>query len=502
MDSTIRKLAPGVSPSGASGWMSSAGMAAFGDCGGMDAGISLRPSVKGKPGHTCMNIIIVGAGEIGRYLASKLSQQSHNISLIDKDAARVAELEQSIDAKLIHGNGASVEDLAQADLGECELFLALTSSNTANLMSASIAKALGVAKVISRVHPGLQREEWLFDFKGHFGIDHLFSSERLTAIELAKYVNNPDSIEIEELARGRIELQQLRVGETADVCGLSLRKLAAPHGIRLAMITRAGRHAVPSADSVLEAGDVVTIFGEPRRLRDFARRLQGSQPRRERLRVVIFGGDEYGFTLAQMLESVDCSVRIFEKDPALCARLANRLADTTVIRADATVAAELEEEQVGQADFFIGTSPQDEDNVMSCLQAHTLGVKNCLTVIHRADYAAAISASGHHLGIRAAVSPREATRKEIQRFITSDRYHVMKNLEGAKLIEIRVGKGSIAAGHMVHEVAWPQATVLVGHLRGIHAEVPGADTVLMAGDHLYAVVAHDSLKAFVRLLEE
>jgi trk system potassium uptake protein TrkA len=448
-----------------------------------------------------MNIIIVGAGEIGRYLASTLSQEAHNISVIEKDAALAQDLEQSIDAKVIHGNGASVEDLVEADVGECGLFLSLTSSNTANLMSASMAKNMGVAKVISRVHPGLQREEWLFDFKGHFGIDHLFSSERLTAIELAKYVRNPDSIEIEELARGRIELQQLKVGGAADACGLSLRKLGAPAGIRLAMVSREGEHFVPDAESVLQAGDVVTIFGEPRKLRDFAVRLQGRQPRKERLRVVIFGGNEYGFTLAQMLESLDCSVRIFERDAALCEKIANRLVNTTVIHADATVVAELQEEQVGEADFFIGTSSDDEDNVMSCLQAHTLGAKNCLTLIHRADYAAAISASGHHLGIRAAVSPREATRKEIQRFITTDRYHVLRNLVGAALIEIRVGKGSIAAGHMVHEVAWPAGVVLVGQLRGIHAEVPGPDAVLLAGDHLYAVVAHGVLKSFVKLLE-
>jgi trk system potassium uptake protein TrkA len=449
-----------------------------------------------------MNIIIVGAGEIGRYLASKLSQEAHNISVIEKDAALAQDLEQSIDAKVIHGNGASVENLVEADVGECGLFLSLTSSNTANLMSASMAKSMGVAKVISRVHPGLQREEWLFDFKGHFGIDHLFSSERLTAIELAKYVRNPDSIEIEELARGRIELQQLKVGAAADACGLSLRKLSAPAGIRLAMVSREGKHFVPDAETVLQAGDVVTIFGEPRKLRDFAGRLQGRQPRKERLRVVIFGGNEYGFTLAQMLESLDCSVRIFERDAALCEKIANRLVNTTVIHADATVVAELEDEQVGEADFFIGTSADDEDNVMSCLQAHTLGAKNCLTLIHRADYAAAISASGHHLGIRAAVSPREATRKEILRFITTDRYHVLRNLEGAGLIEIRVGKGSIAAGHMVHEVAWPAGVVLVGHLRGIHAEVPGPDAVLLAGDHLYAVVAQGALKSFVKLLEE
>lgn len=449
-----------------------------------------------------MNIIIVGAGEIGRYLASVLSQETHNISVIEKDATLAAELEQSIDAKVIHGNGSSVEDLVEADVGECDLFLGLTSSNTANVMSASMAKSMGVAKVISRVHPGLQREEWLFDFKGHFGIDHLFSSERLTAIELAKYVRNPDSLAIEELARGRIELQQVRVGQKANACGMTLRKLAAPSGIRLAMVSRGGKHFVPDADTVLDAEDVVTIFGEPRKLRDFSGRLQGRQPKTERLRVVIFGGNEYGFSLAQMLESVECDVRIFEKDEALCAKIANRLVNTTVIRADATVVAELEEEQVGQADFFIGTSADDEDNVMSCLQAHTLGAKNCLTLIHRADYAAAISASGHHLGIRAAVSPREATRREIQRFITTDRYHVQKSFDAADLIEIRVGKGSIAAGHMVHEVGWPVGVVLVGQLRGIHADVPGPNDVLLPGDYLYAVVAHEARKAFVRLLEE
>lgn len=449
-----------------------------------------------------MNIIIVGAGEIGRHLASSLSREAHNISVIEKSFELASDLEQVIDAKVIHGNGASVEDLAEADVGECDLFLALTASNTANLMSASMAKSMGVAKVVSRVHPGLQREEWLFDFKGHFGIDHLFSSERLTAIELAKYVRNPDSLLIEELARGRIELQQVRVGEKADACGLTLRKLKAPAGIRLALVSREGRHFVPDAETVLQAADIVTIFGEPRKLRDFSERLQGASAKRENLRVVIFGGNEYGFSLAQMLESVDCSVRIFEKDPVLCAKVADRLSNTTVIRADATVVAELEEEQVGEADFFISTCPDDEDNVMSCLQAHTLGVKHCLTLIHRADYAAAISASGHHFGIRAAVSPREATRREIQRFITTDRYHVMKTFDGALLLEMRVGRGSIAAGHMVHEVSWPPGVVLVGQLRGIHADVPGPDEVLMVGDHLYAVVTHASLKPFVKLLEE
>lgn len=364
-----------------------------------------------------------------------------------------------------------------------------------------MAKSMGVSKVISRVHPSLQREEWLFDFRGHFGLDHIFSSERLAAIELAKFVRNPDSLVVEELARGRIELQQVLVGTNSSAVRKTLRDLSAPEGIRVAMISRGGNPFVPIADSIVEEGDLVTIFGEPRKLRDFAKHLQGKGKSHHKLKVVIFGGNEYGFSLAQMLESIDCTVRVFERDPEICAGLADRLTNATIINGDATVVAELEEEQIGEADFFISTSTDDEDNVMSCLQAHTLGVKNCLTLIHRADYAAAISASGHHFGIRAAVSPREATRKEIQRFITTDSYHILKGFDGIDLVELRVGKGSIAAGHMVKEVKWPPGVVLVGKLRGLHAGVPGPEEVLLGGDHLYAIVSKEAKKAFFKLLE-
>ena len=158
-----------------------------------------------------MNIVIVGAGEIGRHLAVDLSRRGHAISVIESNGKIAAELEREIEAKVVVGDGTSINTLAEAGIGDCELFLALTSENTVNLMSASIVKSMGVEQVISRVHPGLQREEWLFDFRGHFGIDHIFSSERLSAIELAKFIRNPDSLAVEEIARGKIELQQVKI---------------------------------------------------------------------------------------------------------------------------------------------------------------------------------------------------------------------------------------------------------------------------------------------------
>jgi trk system potassium uptake protein TrkA len=216
---------------------------------------------------------------------------------------------------------------------------------------------------------------------------------------------------------------------------------------------------------------------------------------------VIFGGGEYGFALAQRLESwQSCRVRIFEKDEKICQELTERLSDTTVINADATVVAELEEEQVGQADFFVATSSSDEDNVMTCLQANNIGVKNCLTIIHRADYARAIGSSGRQFGVVAAVSPREATRRYIERYLTGEKYYVAKKFTAGQVIGTNVGRKARAVGMKVSEIDWPAGSVLVGLLRGLKAIVPGPDDVVEAGDHIYAMVSPKVLKKLLKLL--
>lgn len=447
-----------------------------------------------------MNIIIVGAGEIGRHLAIELSRQEHSVSVIESDATAAAELQNEIEGKVVVGDGSSINTLAEANIGDCELFLSLTSENSVNLMCASMVKSMGVERVISRVHPGLQREEWLFDFRGHFGIDHIFSSERLAAIELAKFIRNPDSLVVEEIARGRIELQQVRVSAKSDALGEPLKTLKFPANTRVALVSRDGQHEVANADTILESGDIVTVFGAPHKLRQLVGRLQKEVHLKEGPRVVIFGGGEYGFSLAQMLESWNCRVRIFERDPELAQDLTDRLSNTVVINADATSVAELEEEQVGDADFFVATSSSDEDNVMTCLQAHNLGAQNCLTLIHRADYAKAISTSGRHFGVVAAVSPREASRKEISRYVTTEKYHVVRKLGNGIVLQTHIAAGSKADGKTVGELKWPEGCVLVGLLKGLQAIVPGADAELSAGDQIFAMVANKAEKKFLKLL--
>lgn len=450
-----------------------------------------------------MNIIIVGAGEVGRHLAESLSSRLHNIILIEQSEALVDELNELLDIHILCGNGSSVTTLAEANTAECDLFLALSSDDNTNLVSASLAKSMGAKKAIARVHGALQREEWLFDYKAHFKIDYLFSSERLAAVELAKFVRNPECMLVEEIARGRVELQQVNISATSPAAGKTLREVGLPPRVRVAAIQRHGLQTIPGANDLLLAGDLVTLFGDPNRLPEVRSLLSPETKQDRQLNVVIFGGGETGCALAQMLESGNYRVRIMELDPKKCRELSDILQNTVVINGDATSLQQLREEQVGQADFFIATSRDDEDNVMTCLQAKSLGTQYTLALIHRADYANVISRNSTQLGIMGAVSPRVATSRDLMRFITSEKFHVVLTLSGgSEVLELLVSDRCSARGRKVSEIHWPEGSGLVAMLRGQEAMVPSAEDTILAGDTVYAMVSPSAREPMIKMLTD
>lgn len=449
-----------------------------------------------------MNILILGAGEIGLHMAGLLCDLDHNVSIVDRDPHAAAVANDKLDARVVEGDGASVTVLEEAGVADCDTFFGLSSSSTTNLMAGSLAKALGAKKAVCRVSSEVHQEQWLFDFRARFDVDHLFSSERLAAVELAKHIRNPNSLVVEEIARGRIELQQTRVPQKSPAIGRTLRDLALPPRVRVGSIQRGAEMLVPDGDTSIHAGDLVTLFGASRALEAALPVFQSGILPREDVRVVIFGGGGYGFALAQMLEgSPRFRTRIFERDRKRCAHLAGVLQRTTLINADATSVHQLREEQVGAADFFVAATNDDEDNVMTCLQASDLGVSRCLALVHRADYADAITRAGPKMGILAAVSPRVATGRDLLRFATGDHFHTLVELPGGiSVVEFAIAAGSPLDGKMLSEIPWPKGCGIVSLVRGSSAGVPSASDIIRSGDLLAAMVTPEARKRLGKVL--
>ncbi len=450
-----------------------------------------------------MRIVIVGAGEIGTHLAFKLVESDHSIVIIESDKKVAEELEARLDARVIVGDGTSPEMLLEADVPDCDVFFALTSENNVNLVATTLAKNIRAKRTVCRVHPALESQDYAFDFKKNFGVDELFSSERLAAVELSKYIRNPDSSKqrlVEEIAGGYIELMELEVPPGSPAEDKTLIELAFPPRVRVCVVRRNNRNSIPTAQERLQVGDVLTLAGPQLRITEVVDRVRTRKQAKEEKNTVIFGGGDYGTALAETLSSSggNYRIRIFETDAEKCRRLADRFENVTVLKADATSLAELKEENVGDADFFVAATTRDEDNVMTCLQANHLGAKHCLTLFHRADYADAITRFQNQMGIFAAVSPREATRSVLMRFV-SDKFHLLRRLEGAELIEVSVSADSSAAGKKVKEIDWPEGSVLVGHWHGSEAQVPSAEDDIEKGDNIYAMVTPQSRREFLRL---
>lgn len=448
-----------------------------------------------------MNIIIVGAGSIGLHMARTLTEQEHSICLIENDEKLAADLNEQLDARVLHGSGASVELLEEAGVAKCDVLFALTSHDHTNLVCTSIGKSLGARRSIARTSLAMQREQWLYDYAGQFRVDYLFSPARLAAVELAKSIRNPDCLAVEEIARGRIELQQIRLEPGSPALGIPLRDLGLPARVRIGAVLRRGTLLIPHAGDALEAGDLLTIFGHPRRLAEGLRKLHTAEANEEEPNVIIFGGGDYGFALAQALEGGNFRTRILEKDRRVCEALGAQLRHCTIINVDATSLHELKEERAGEADYFVAATNDDEDNVMACLQARNLGAGACLTLIHRSDYASAIQRSGAQLGILDAVSPRVAVARELSRFVTMDRATVLRTLPGGiEILSAPVAEDSAAAGRPVSAVAWPAASGLIALQHGNQASVPAAEDKIQAGDTLVAIVEPAAKDALLALL--
>jgi len=242
------------------------------------------------------------------------------------------------------------------------------------------------------------------------------------------------------------------------------------------------------------------VVGEPKRLVELTKMVVPEQKEVKDLRVAIYGGGEYGFALAQVLTGWGVKVRVFETNEDRCRFLSEELPTATILHADATLMEELQDEQIEDADFFVATSPSDEDNVMSCLQATQLKVPKCLSLVHRADYARTISNSGRHLGIRAAVSPREATLRNIERFITDDQFHIVKSYADQDIIEVEVAQYSSVDGLLLKEIDWPPQCIVIAKLHKSVAKVPGPEDRLEAEDIIYAIVKNEHRKRFVKML--
>jgi len=457
--------------------------------------------INGKISIYCtVKIIVIGAGEVGRFLCETLSDDGHDVTVIETSETTAIEVDETQNVKVIEGNGSSAEILKRAGVSDSDFFLAMTSDDQINLLSGSIAKGLGAKCTIARIHDQTYSDNSHFNYQLHLGIDFLLNPEALSAVELAKAIRNPGRVAVENFARGEIEVQQVTVSEKSKLSFKQLRDINLGK-MRIGFLQRENNTHVPLADTTLQPGDLLTLVGPPETLLE-SRHLFEPKDRTDVVRVILFGGSETAIALVRLLKNPRFKVRIIESNQRLCQQLAERFPHITIIHGTATSLRLMEEEQVGSADYFVACTRNDEVNIMTCLQAKKLGAAHVQLVINKPDYEDVLGELKSNLGVELIVAPRKATVDEVMRYLSREPYAVLATMPQniGKIIEIRVSPNSPCINQEIKHIAFPSGAVIVALLHKFHVKVPGASDKILAGDRVVVITQEEKIKALLKLL--
>lgn len=426
-----------------------------------------------------MRVVILGAGTVGSSIAELLCNHRHEVTVVDRDPECIKRVREELDVRAIGGSASQSSVLFQAEVGTADLCLAVTGIDEVNIVSASLAKAMGARRTLARVYSPVFRDLSTFDYQRHFRIDRLLSLEHLSALELARTIRHPGTLLIEDFARGEVQMQAFALTEPSPALGIPLRELKLPKGVRIGSIHRGEKIWIAGAEDRIQLGDHITLIGALDEIEEVKEMFSIQPPPKQR--VVIAGGGETGYQLAQLLQSRRFSLVILEWDKPRCEFLAKQLEHADIIHTDIRRRQTLEEEQIGKAEVFVACTGDDENNIMACVEARELGVKTCLAIINRPDYANVIG----KLGIAQAVSPRQVIARHVVAFLNPG--PVVSRLpltpQGPiDVLEIEVLDGAPVTQHVLAEANLPAQCLVAAVVREQFAWVPGAEDRLQAGD--------------------
>jgi trk system potassium uptake protein len=201
-----------------------------------------------------MRVIVAGAGNVGRYLASDLTTRGHDVTVIEQSAEVYGRAKGSVDANWIHGDACEPWVLDKADLARADVLVAATGDDEDNLVISLLAKQeFAVPRVVARVnHP---RNQWLFNES--WGVDISMSPPHILTSLVEEAVTVGGVVELLRLEHGKVRLVETTLEPGSELEGKHIFDLRLPHDCALIAIVRDGHVIIPEPETPLIAGDEI-----------------------------------------------------------------------------------------------------------------------------------------------------------------------------------------------------------------------------------------------------
>ena len=450
----------------------------------------------GPIGHTGrVHVIIVGAGEVGRYLAQRLGAEGHDIVIVEQDELAAASIGEELDVQVVVGNATAPSVLAAAGVDRADVLAGVTQNDEVNFIASLLAKEAGVEQTVARIQAEELRGPAGQTLRDAMRADLIIDPDADTADEIMELARVSGADEVYRMSDGELIVLGAVIAEGAPLAGSTLADIRASSSddrpFLFGALTRRSETVIPRGDQRLEVGDHVRVLTH-RSARHRILELLGARHRRAK-RAMVLGGGAVGSRVAERLADEGSEVVLVERDLDLAKQLSERLSRVTVVHGDIEDVDLLNEESITRMDLVIAATGDDAANVLACAFAAAEKRTFTVCVLHRL----ALLPIVRRFGIDAALSPRTASANAVLRHVRTGTASVATFLESdIEVDEFRIEAGSPADGARVVDLHLPHSMVLGAVIHpGQEGEIVSGDTTLHADDNVVCFVRPDAIPA-------
>ena len=437
-----------------------------------------------------MKIVIAGAGEVGTHLAQMLTNENHDIVLLDDSPEKLSKISHDVDLLTMSGSAHSFDDLKQTGLAKADLFIAVTPFEERNVFACSMASYLGVGRTIARINNSEYLRENYKAKLNNLGINELIYPESLAAKEIVASVKQTGTRQLIEFSGGKLVLLGIKVRKDAPVLNKTFEVLSQENEhILVVAINRDNVTIVPKGSDSIKAGDIVffiTTRAEQQHVFDLTgKKLFGVK------NIMFLGGSRVAQKAIEKLGD-NYRIKVIENDLSRCQRIADRFGNALVIHGDGRSLDLLKEEGIDKMDAFVATTGNSETNILSCHLAKTYGVRRTVAEVENLAY----MGLAEQMDIGTIINKKLNAASYIYKFTLNAAISKVKCLTAsdAEVFEFIAKPGAKITQKQIKDLNFPCEAKIGGIIRGNNGFIANGSTQVEEGDKVVVFTLPEGMK--------
>ncbi len=444
-----------------------------------------------------MKIVIIGDGKVGRAITEHISQEGHEIVVIDKNPHNIEKLIDTYDVMGICGNGASYDIQVEARVQEADLLIAATSMDEVNIFSCVLAKKLGAKDTIARVRNPEYHSQVQF-MKDALGISMIINPEYETAMEIVRMIDFPGALKVEKFAGGKVELIEGIIEDKSPLVGQTLLNIRNKYQIQILVcaVQRENEVFIPTGNFVLQAKDKIHLAARRENLLAFFAAVGADQEKIDN--IMIIGGGKIAYYLIDELLKSRYHVKVIEYDEARCHELSELFPKAAIIHADGTDQDILKEEGSNSAGAIISLTNIDEENMVISMYAQQCGINKIILKINRNSLAQMIQS----VRVASVIAPKDVTANQVLSYVRAKAnnrgskvvtlYKLVNNLVEA--LEFEINESALIINIPLKDLHVRENILIACIIRNGEVIVPNGEDVIKLNDNVIVVTANAHLE--------